>query len=84
MTLTLEITPSEEARLATAALQWGMEPAEFIKRLIALHPSENGRKAVGTPEEHIQAIDSFVEKKQGLPVLSDNAFGRANLYDDRR
>ena len=36
MTLTLELTPAEEARLAAARLN-GMEPALLIKHLVAEH-----------------------------------------------
>lgn len=37
MTLTLELSPAEEARLAAAARLNGMEPALLLKQLVAEH-----------------------------------------------
>src|SRR5438067_978851 len=37
MTLTIELTPVEEARLAVAAKREGIEPAALVKRLVAEH-----------------------------------------------
>ena len=37
MTLTIELTPTEEARLTAAARQAGLEPAELARKLVAEH-----------------------------------------------
>jgi hypothetical protein len=37
MTLTIELTPTEEARLMAAAHQAGMTPAELARHLVAAH-----------------------------------------------
>jgi hypothetical protein len=40
---------------------------------------------VPTPETHqerIRLMDAFTEANQGLPLLSDEAFDRENLYGD--
>jgi hypothetical protein len=35
-----------------------------------------------TPQERIRAMDALAEKNAGLPVLSDAAFDRENIYED--
>ena len=40
MTLTLELTPVEEAQLTTAARQKGVDPAVFLKQLVTDHLPE--------------------------------------------
>jgi hypothetical protein len=35
-----------------------------------------------TPQERIRLMDAFTEANQGLPLLSDEAFDRENLYGD--
>lgn len=44
MSLTIELTPAEEARLAEAARKEGIEPAELARRMVADHlpPAEAG------------------------------------------
>ena len=37
MTLTIDLTPAEQARLAAAARQTGMEPAALAKQLVTDH-----------------------------------------------
>ena len=37
MTLIIELTPSEEERLATVARQKGIEPAELARKLVTEH-----------------------------------------------
>jgi hypothetical protein len=37
MTLTIELHPDEEARLAAAARREGVEPAELIRKLVVAH-----------------------------------------------
>ena len=37
MTLTVELTPAEEARLVAAAKQEGVEPAELVRKLMTEH-----------------------------------------------
>lgn len=40
MTLTIDLTPIEERRITAAASQKGLDTAEFIKRLLAQHLSD--------------------------------------------
>ena len=37
MTLTIDLTPAEEARLAAAARRTGAEPADVMRKLVAEH-----------------------------------------------
>jgi len=37
MTLTIQLTPTEEAQLTAAARQAGMEPAELARKLVTEH-----------------------------------------------
>lgn len=82
MTLTIELGPAQEASLIAAAMKTGLEPTELVKRLVTSYLPTNG---VGTlpPDERIRAMDAFAEENSGLPVLSDAAFDRDDLYEDR-
>ncbi len=88
MTLTIDFTPIEQERVAVAARQKGLAPAEFIKRLVTenLPPVADGTSAMKQAtdvEENIRAMDAFAETNHGLPTLRDKAFDRENLYDER-
>lgn len=88
MTLTINLTPSEQERVTVAARQKGMAPAEFIKNLVndSLPPLINGADAALQAvdvEEKIRAMNAFAETNRGLPILPDEAFDRENLYDER-
>ncbi len=41
MTFTIDLTPTEEARLMAGAKQNGMAPEEFLKRLVTDHLPQN-------------------------------------------
>lgn len=58
MTLTLELSPAEEARLAAAAAQNGLEPAALAKKLVTEHlPAlQNGASAAVQEQERIARI----------------------------
>ena len=58
MTLTLELTPAEEARLVAAARLNGTEPAALAKKLVTEHlPSlQNGVLAAVQEQERIARI----------------------------
>lgn len=48
MTLTIELTPEQESRLAAVARQQGLEPAQLAQRLVTEHLPETAPRAVGT------------------------------------
>lgn len=53
MTLTIDLSPTEEAQFTDAARQEGLEPAAFVKRLVRERlPST----APSDPVAHVQAI----------------------------
>ncbi len=88
MTLTIDLTPSEQERVAVAARRKGLAPAKFIKELVTENPPPVANGIDATPhavdvEERIRAMDAFAETNRGLPVLPDEAFDCENLYDER-
>lgn len=85
MTLTIDLTPDQEARLSAFAMREGMEPAALAKKLVTDHLPSVGslNGAALSPEERIKAMDAFAEKNRGLPHVSDAAFDHENLYEER-
>lgn len=102
MSITIEFTPDEQKRVAEAARKRGMDPAEFVKRLVTdnvAEPVSNGGKPrfeirpgidpnhfyfTATREEFNAALDEIAQMNKNLPVLTDAAFDRENLYDEDR
>ncbi len=56
MTLTLELTPTEEAQLKTAARQKGVDPAVFLKQLMTEHLPEPAASPESLPEDPTLAL----------------------------
>ena len=94
MTLTIELTPEQEARLQAFARRQGLEAAELAQRLVTEHLPLLERTATpavdrshfyftATPEEWETAMDELAAGGESLPVLPDEAFDRENLYEDR-
>ena len=88
MTLTIDLTPTEQERVAVAARQKGLDSAEFVKKLVTaslpIVPNSAGAvPQIMTVEDKIRAMDAFAEKNRALPILSDDAFDRENLYEER-
>ncbi len=82
MTLMIELTVDQEARLNAFARHKGLEPVVLATKLVTdqlpLADILNG--ATLSPEERIKAMDAFAEKNRGLPHLPDQAFDREILY----
>ena len=70
MTLTLELTPAEEAHLAAAAAQNGLEPAALAKKLVTEHLSalQNGALAAVLEQERIARILAAEGSFADVPV----------------
>lgn len=86
MTLTIDLTPMEQERVTAAARQKGLEPAEFIRKLVtdSLPSVTNGAGTAPqgmTVEEKIRAMDAFAETNRKFPILPPEAFDRENLYE---
>ncbi len=76
MTLTIDLTPEQEAQLAAAAKQNGLDPAALANKLVTEHLPEVTRKGGEdwnrtayhemTPRERIRAMDALAQKNRGL------------------
>lgn len=67
MSLTIDLTPSEEARLSDAAKQSGLAPAEWVKQSVEAH-----LPAVPTTDE--DALDAKLrqwQEQEGMVLLPD-------------
>lgn len=80
MTLILELTPAEEARLAAAAAQNGLEPAALAKKLVTEHlPAlQNGALAAVQEQERIARI------RAATGSMADDWDSVAELHRDRQ
>ncbi|HZP83914.1 MAG TPA: hypothetical protein VFB21_19900 [Chthonomonadaceae bacterium] len=79
MTLTIELTPEQEARLERAARAQGKPAAQIVSELIARLP-----EAAMTPQERAAAFEAWARQPRGkLPVLSDEDMSRENIYGGR-
>lgn len=56
MTLTLDLTPTEEAQLKTAAHQKGVDPASLLKQLMSEHLPELAASPEALPEDPTLAL----------------------------
>lgn len=98
MRLTIELTPEQGARLFAAAKMEGIDLAqlardtnhEFRRFLSDLETGALGKIAdqkhfyfTASREEFNGALNELAEMNRGLPVLSDDAFDREVLYEDR-
>ena len=82
MTLTIELTPAQEAELVRNAKISGIKAEELVKQLITSHYTEKETVSTLSQVERIEAMNRFAEKNRGLPVLSDSAFDRESIYEE--
>jgi predicted DNA-binding protein len=90
MTVTIELKPEIEKRLAKEADKKGLPIETFIEVFIEenLEEAEEKEKPfheTASREEWIAEFDKWIEshKDRGLPYLSDEATRRENIYEDR-
>jgi hypothetical protein len=83
MTLTLELSPSVEAWVATEARRRGVPAAELISRVIVERVTARSTKVTMTSEERIAAMDRLAEEWSNGPHIPDSAFDRETIYEDR-
>ena len=94
MTLTIDLTPAEEARLAAEARREGVAPAQWVKERVTerLPKSENAASialleswlaedATDDPEEIRQAEQELLEFKRNMNA-NRRAAGERILYPD--
>ena len=89
MTLMIDLSPDEEAKLATAARQKGIPIAELARQLVTGSLPQAGDESLSgapqrmTPVEIIRGLDELAEMNRGLPILPPAAFEREHIYEDR-
>ena len=95
MTLTVDLTSEEVARLSAEAAERGLDISEYARRLLVERltaPKQNGDQAVGavrfylsaTSDEWKSALREWSQShSKSTPLISDEMLRRENLYDDR-
>lgn len=90
MTLTIELTPEQEARLRQEATRQGLETEEYARRLftnvLSLQVTqEEFRWEVASPQERVDAFRAMIDSiaKFNAPSISLEALRRENMYAER-
>lgn len=84
MTLTIEIPDNLKAALKAQANAQGLSEAGYIRAILERNLAANGRQAAQlSPEERVNAFETFVADFEGPAPLPDQAFQRENWYPDR-
>jgi hypothetical protein len=89
MTLTIDLPPELERRLAREAEQRGLSISEYTRCLIEqqLPPQQEQKKSLWetlTPDEWEQAFDEYLASHDPTkPPLPPEAFERASFYGER-
>ena len=89
-----DISPQISARLTEAAQSRGIDPAKLLENLVAEYlPSAASSSDPAAFRDHFyftasakqfqRALDEIARMNRDLPVLSDEALDRENLYEDR-
>jgi hypothetical protein len=87
MTLTIELPPELERRLAEEAARHGQAPAEFVRAVVeeklAVAPHTSGAK-LANPQERARAFREWAEShSRDTPLLSEEAIRRESIYGER-
>lgn len=70
MTLTIELTPEQESRLAAVARQKGLAPAQLAQRLVTEHLPDNLPDVTGaSPAERVRALLTEWQAQDNTPTL---------------
>lgn len=77
MTLTIELTEEQEARLAAQARAHGMNVEEYARLLLDRGMNDDSLEAW---EEDMRALSEYSER---IPVLKPEAFTRESIYGAR-
>ena len=93
MSITIPLTPAEEARLRAKAHAEGTTPEGLVRRAISpiLASAPDGAPALArgmlTPDEADRALDEILQILPPMPSLSNQALSRESIYapeDDSR
>jgi hypothetical protein len=82
MTLTIELTPEEEARLQAAARGRGVDPAEFARRLLADNLPPIQEEAAGSERDPARVI--LVKRVQGKFAHTAHGLASESLHRERQ
>lgn len=86
MTVTLELTPEEEARLRTEAGRQGRDETALLRQVVQnwLAPETTRPfSETATLEEWTQELHRQVNDFVGVPHLTSEALRRENIYEER-
>jgi hypothetical protein len=82
MTLTIDRTPEEEARLAALAQQEGKPLDDYVRAVMERLLAPQGRPGESTLTELEAFFEAMSEDSEALPALPSEAFTRESIYAD--
>ena len=81
MSLTIELPPELEAWFRTEACAQGVPLDTLIVEWLARYAPVQSRKSLETAEAE-RILDDLIESLPEMPVLSDEALRRENIYNN--
>ncbi len=86
MTLQIDLSPEQEARLLALAQQEGLTAEEYLRRrmLVDLNRAGSENRLITDPEEWDREFVRWVESHNDLPALPAESFSRESFYRDQR
>ena len=89
MTLTIELTPAQETRLARVAARHNLQLTDFVQQLVV--NSAPASESAGetslwnalAPDEWSQHVDEWLQSLPAVPVLSEYGVSRVSFYEER-
>ena len=81
MSLTIELPPEMEARFRAEARSQGVPLDTLVIKWLARYAPTELRKSLETKEAE-RLLDELVESLPEMPVFSDEALRRENIYND--
>ena len=82
MSVLIELPPETETTLRAEADRSGVDPGEYVARLIEERMTPLARQRL-TPEEWLRKADAWAESHRHWPPLPDEAYERESFYEDR-
>ena len=82
MSITLNLDPDVESRLSVLAQERGLSPTDYILEILG-REAARAKVAIMSGEEKAQAFLKWADSFPDVPLLSDEAISRDNLYQDR-
>lgn len=82
MSITLNLDPDAENRLSILAQGRGLSLTDYILEILGREAARE-KVPIMSGEEKAQAFLKWADSFPDVPLLSDEAIGRDNLYPDR-